>query len=371
MRPRIDGLRRIAAAVLAASAACLTLGTGIAGSAQRPTAASTAPSVLVRAGTSTTFYVLSYCTHGSCLAVSRVVEPGGTATTVTPPSVPPPSSSGYGQLTLQFANPRDGVALQSTRRTGGDDRLYLTTDAAASWQASSFGAGRTGVAFAATSTAYVAVTARCATGALWCSDFRLVRSPLDQIAWRTLARLPISGEVASQITVRGDRLWLSTQSRQGSPSLLTSTDDGAHFSRVAAPGLPCVAPASLVATSASTLWATCPTGMMVSFLRSVDAGRSWQWLRLPTTSGTGGAVLDPVAGDVALFAHGLSPNDLFRVSGAAASVGRVSRLPFQVTQALAFVNGRDGLAIGVSTATYLGRLFATVDGGHRWRVISL
>jgi photosystem II stability/assembly factor-like uncharacterized protein len=111
--------------------------------------------------------------------------------------------------------------------------------------------------------------------------------------------------------------------------------------------------------------------MMVSYLRSTDAGRSWHWLRFPTTSGTGGAVLDPVAGDVAMFAHGMSSNELFRVSGASAAVGSVARLPFPETQALAFLNSRDALAIGISTTTYLGRLFATDDGGHHWKVVAL
>lgn len=373
MRPRHHSERsllRRGAAILAAATVVLGPGSLPHDSAGAGTA--TVPIALARAGTSADVYVLASCARGSCLGLWRV---SGTSDGVTmvaaPPLGPPAVGTGYDGVEVQFASVDDGVALTTPRPFPEYARLYLTTDGASTWRAATFGAGRAALALVSTPTSYLAVTARCTGRSIRCRDFALVRSPVSRIAWRTIARLDVPGYGNVQLSDMGDRVWLSEQNARGESVVLLSTDAGQHFVSFIEPDLACVAPAALVPTTPTTVWATCPTGMMVSFARSVDAGRSWTWLHFPITSGTGGAAFDPVAGDVAMFAHGLSPNVLYRVSGTRASVTRVVHLPFDENQELSFLNARDGIAIGSFGYTYHDRLLVTTDGGRSWRIVNL
>lgn len=310
------------------------------------------PVLVVRAGASSSLYVLSACGNELC-RLWRVASTGA-----HPVAVAVPHAAEEGSRSLLFANVDDGIYLAWP---GSYD---VTTNGAASWRSASFGSGRQLLSATASPTGYYAVTARCPRG-VTCTADRLEHATLGGSPFTTVADLTVRGNGDVSVAAWGDEVWLSEQTATLAGIFYVSTNGGRTFAQWHEPALACVTSATIVATSASSLWATCSTGLEVAFSHSSDGGRSWRPIGLPETSGTGGFALDPVAGDLALFAHGLSANQVFRISGPSASVRLMGTLPFTTTTSLAFAGAADGVAVGA------GSLVHTTDGGARWSALAL
>jgi len=323
------------------------------------------PISLAHAGSTGTVYVLSSsCWPSSCLELARTTDLGAHETTTTPPPV-----SRRDQLPrLFFATPNDGFAIVDTL-TGELTVFYATIDGGETWSRSSVGRGQSIVSFTAMPQSYYAVIATCPPRQP-CRSYRLARSPVTAVRWtsRGLSNQAGLSQSGAEVAAVGVHVWLSEWTAKDVPLLATSTNRGASFRLEVQPHLGAVTACYLSATSAASLWATCPTGTLVSFLHSTDGGATWQFLPLPLTAGTGGYQFDPVAGDVAYLAHGFN-HGVYRMSGVD-TVAKVGQLPATQAAGLVFTNARDGLAIGgVGNSGFRLLLLRTTTGGASWRAV--
>jgi hypothetical protein len=172
----------------------------------------------------------------------------------------------------------------------------------------------------------------------------------------------------------GPNVWVSEQSRMAA-LLFTSHDQGRTFTHSSARGLVSINGCDLSATSSSTLWAQCPTGMMVSFLHSRDGGAHWTAVAGREFAGTGGGSFDPVSGTLAYIGYGdVSPagaKNLFRVTNGGRTATAEGRLKCSNLNGLIFTDVSDGLAACVQTATPDSTvLLGTSDGGATWKKVT-
>jgi photosystem II stability/assembly factor-like uncharacterized protein len=120
-------------------------------------------------------------------------------------------------------------------------------------------------------------------------------------------------------------------------------------------------------------WAECPTGMMVSWLRSTDGGAHFShWWE---TSGTGGNAFEPLSATVAYRYTGIGPGPAYllqRTTDGGASFITVGRLfPNEgSTPQFAFSDEDHGYVLGPSELGKTGfEVLYTSDGGRQWRPI--
>jgi hypothetical protein len=176
--------------------------------------------------------------------------------------------------TLRFADPLDGYAFDDN--PGG--AFWDTHDGGAHWAEPGFMAGHQLLDFGTGAGYAFALVATCPNGN--CSDVVLERSPVASDHWTPLA-VPVTGSVDefATMTVHGPDLWFSmtTGSDQANQILAASTDSGASFVTYQSPCFSGLA-GTIQASSASVLWAVCPTGMMAEAFRSTDGGAHWQTL---------------------------------------------------------------------------------------------
>lgn len=362
------GLLASAVGLLAAAAVVLP-----AAAVTRPTPPIINDVLLARAGGTGAVYAIaaSACT-ATCVTLTRVTDGGLHLTRVTAPGIAPVSGESTGDLqSMVFANVDDGIVLLGPPASapGGE----VTTNGAASWSKVAFGNGLSILSLTATPTEYYAVAARCPHASLGCTGARLLRSPTSSIDWSTVALANSAGigTFGASVTAAGGDVWIAEATTNGSPRLATSHDGGTTFSLRAEPPLSAVDTCAITATSATSLWARCPTGMLVSFLHSTDGGAAWHSIPLGITSNTGGSWFDPVQGDLATFASGGPGDELETVTGGT-KVTRVHHVPLALVSGLVFTAPETGLAAGTPSPgadkMFLSR---TADGGHSWHVVDL
>ncbi len=340
------------------------------------------PVMLVRANDSSTVYVVSTtsyfdpahpaaCDPQACYLLKRTTNNGASFTVMNLPHVGYLKNTIAGTLEdLVFANPRDGYALV---RDGVFSTLFVTSNGASTWHRQTITPGEHVLLLIANQGQLYALIARCASNHT-CTHLRAARSTLSARRW-TVTALPRGLPHAFYsnyfgVTAFGSNVWLTLQGSK-TPLLYISHNRGTTFTSAPAPSLGSVTACSLTAESQSSLWATCPTGMMVSFFYSGDAGAQWVNVDRLGYAGTGGGYFDPVSSSLAYLDYGQTgpsrPENLFRITNA----GRTS-LPAGVLHCddvfgLVFTDARHGLAIcnhhSTLASTYLLR---TSDGGSTW-----
>lgn len=274
---------------------------------------------------------------------------------------------------LVFANARAGLSFQADvlRST----TLADTLDGGVSWvDVSSTLHGLSVLAAAATPTSYLLVAAKCAHDGERCTGARLLTSPVTPLGWTTtpLGDAAGLGDFGASIAAWGANVWIDEATATGSPRLAVSHDGGRTFTAHAAPALGAVDTCTITATSAVSLWAHCPTGMLASYEHSTDGGTAWRSIDVGLSSNTSGGGFDPVAGDLAYFATGATAHRLDRISGPASHVTDVHHLPIANLSGLCFTDVADGLAAGFAVeGSSVATLARTDDGGHTWVAIPL
>jgi hypothetical protein len=344
------------------------------------------PLMLVRINETSTVYVVSTssyfdpahpsaCDPQDCYLLKRTTNNGASFTLLNLPPVSYQKNSIAGNLVnLEFANSLDGYALL---REGVFLTLYVTLDGAASWHRQSIARGEQILALVADRNQLFALIAHCANNHT-CTDLRQARSTPAARTW-TVATLPRTFPHSFYqnyfgIAAYGPNVWATIQGPK-SPVVYTSHDQGRTFTVSLAPSLGSVTACSLTADSARALWAQCPTGMMVSFFHSGDAGVHWTNIDHRGYSGTGGGYFDPVSGSLAYLDYGQTgpsrPKNLFRITNA----GRVST-PAGVLRCndvfgLVFTDLHHGLAICSQGYTLASTdLLRTSDAGATWRRVT-
>lgn len=295
---------------------------------------------------------------------------------VAPPGPTPKYPGDTGSTNeLVFANDLDGYALESPWTA--DAASYVTTDGGFTWRRVSFGPGAGLVAVVAASGWFYGVLVHCVQASptnATCGGYRLARSAPGSGTWSSI---PIPGtarlrNLSIGLAASGGQVSLLVPNEAMGETLLASTR-GASPLRVVSHESALISVqggCDLTATSPSSLWAMCPTGMLVAWLHSGDGGLHFQ--RVWNPAGTLGATLDPVSGSLALRYTGLIPGkqgELELTEDGGGTWSAVSHLPFApgIRVELAFSDAESGYALGSSSSSLAGQeLLETSDGGHSW-----
>jgi len=327
------------------------------------------PLMIVRVRDASTIYLVGSvkCRRALCLRLLRTDNVGAAFTVVTLPPVAAVKGSATGSLNrLVFANVDDGYAL-----LGNDQAttLYVTTNGARSWHKEEIAPGVSVYSFAATANALYVVTVRCPGANQNCVDYRIDRSSLAAAHW-TSTSIPHSsfypGGFVGAIAAYGNDVWVSEQ--LAGPAYVYFSSNGARtFTHFVEPLLGSVSGCDLTAMSPTSLWAQCPTGMMVSFFHSSDGGRRWTSVSPEPMSGTGGGYFDPVSAGLAYIDYGIAPHNFYRLGTNLSTADHVGELKCHDVL-FAFTDALNGLAM-CSQDFETWTLERTVNGGVGWKIV--
>jgi hypothetical protein len=184
---------------------------------------------------------------------------------------------------LIFATSDDGYALVGERYPM---TLYKTIDGARSWRRVTTASGRSILGLSVSASSIYAVTANCSASGNRCGDFQLNRSTLKGETWASTAipHVPrfkvFDGNFSANVGAFGPDVWISEITPAGS-TMFESHDQGKTFIPLMDNELASVSGCALTAMSTTSLWASCPTGMEVSFFHSRDGGATWSAIPPP------------------------------------------------------------------------------------------
>lgn len=313
-----------------------------------------------------TYWVLGTapCAAGTCPTLVRTTDGGASFVSIPAPSLSP--SAGQ-QATVRFADSRDGFVFVSD---GPSPSFFTTHDGGASWHAQSLGDV---LSFAAGAGTAFVVTGQC--GGSGCSNDTLRRSPVGSDTWSS-GPLPFTPDGPNvDLEAHGTSLWLlGTPTSANSPHggvLARSSDGGRTFTVGQSPCVPGLG-GHLAATSATNLWALCPTGTEAGAWRSTDGGVTFTGLRTPPLNNS--AVIAPASADVAV----LSPNDstgaLLRTTDGGATWAPVDEAGAKFWVWIGFTDGQVGAAVVQTGSQSEGgalpsALWRTTDAGAHWSVV--
>ena len=343
------------------------------------------PVLVVGAGAGTDYVLVAEgCASPACLVLDRVDPTTGRVTRVARPPLSPERGSLTGDLgRLVFASARLGVALVG--RSAATERVYATSDAGRSWHRVSFGPGESVLEVAAGGGALYAVLARCRTskGFELCRDYVLAHArgtrawASDPVPAVVTAGPPaaLTGPQLGAVAAFGSRVFV-VQTSQGMATLVrTSLDAGRTWEtrRVAWPTLANIAGCSVSPEGPTVLWASCPTGMQVSFYRSADGGRTWAAVHQGQFMGTGGGFFSAASSTTAFLDYGYPRHVLYVVRAPGLRPVRVGSLPCASVTSETFSDSRHGAVTctGSSSPNAPARLMVSSDQGHHWRAVSI
>ncbi len=307
------------------------------------------------------------CGTRSCVQLWRAGDGGEGLTRLASP----PGARGVGAglvegVHLVFANVDDGYALATVCQ--GAYSSY-TTDGGLSWHLFRPGPSGTLVSVVASGDVFYGLLGSCTT--LENCRYRLGRSAVTSPGWSSVPIPAATGLVQGNIALAagGSEVWL-TFGPHFKPLLVKSHDGRPPFSEQPAPQLLGVVACSLDPESSDVVWAECPTGMMVSWLRSTDGGAHFShWWE---TSGTGGNAFDPLSVTVAYRYTGIGPGPahlLQRTTDGGhtfTTVGRVFPNGGSTPQ-LVFSDEDHGCVLGPTEGGKNGfEVLCTSDGGRHW-----
>jgi hypothetical protein len=323
------------------------------------------------------------CKHATCQKLLRTTDNGESFAVVTTPPTTTLKVTPYSSWDqIVFANRNDGFALavkSNSKGEGTGSVLYATHNGAQTWQMMREPVGDFLSSIVATSNTLYGVTTHCSKqpdGNEGCLDYRLVHSSFSTKHWTSTA-IPNGRSYPwgflGNVAAYGPMVWMTEGAKWS--LLVSSSDHGTAFSTQTPkwPALASVAGCDLTAFSTTTLWASCPTGMQVSFAFSDDGGVRWTAVPALGFFGTGGGFFDPVSTNVAYLDYG-GPRPLYRVTDSGHHLTKVGTLKCSTinssVNAMAFTSERDGLAICLPQDVWASaRLEGTTDGGATWSPI--
>jgi hypothetical protein len=331
--------------------------------------------MLVRVPGSQTMYVVDLvkCQQVRCLHLYRTSVLARTYRAVSLPPLSAVAGTPTGDLIrLAFATANEGYALVGRYFSW---RLYKTMNGARSWQRVSTPPGRSVVGLTVSASSVYLATANCSGTDNLCRDYQLNRSTLlvhkwTSSTWPHPARTNVTdGEFSPNVGAWGSYVWISEITHAGS-TIFTSHDQGRTFIPIRTNSLASVSGCAITAESVRSLWAECPTGMMVSFFHSSDGGVTWTNVPQRPFFGTGGGTFDPVSSSIAYLAYGATQPlvRIFDEGKRATTVGALncSKVNSSIHE-LMFDDQDHGLAICLPGDSALrALLLKTVDGGAHW-----
>lgn len=303
----------------------------------------------------------------SCYLLQRTTDTGSHFKVLNLPRTSYLSDSLTGTLDqLVFANNLDGYAVMGA---GAPRSLYVTLDGGGSWHRENITSGTEILQLVATTSHVFAVVARCSNNTTPCTDFRLATSPLAGDHWTIspLANWPVGMGVG--LGAFGSTIWL-TQQTHTTVKVLTSHNLGATFTEGSVPRLDSVYACYMTATSDTSLWARCPTGMESSFFYSRTSGITWNTIPIHFNN-TAGGYFAPVSSSLAFLVLGrqgsVNAKNVIRISNQGRSLTPVGNLPCNIVNGLVFTDASHGLAACDERNSFASTiLLKTSDGGASW-----
>lgn len=301
----------------------------------------------------------AHCATGTCAALVHSTDGGAHFSGATAPA------ARAGTLdSIRFASVDDGYVYDG-HAFGKSAPLWETSDGGAHWHPAPFGDL---LAFGLGAGRALVVTATCASGN--CHDLELRTAPLGTDTWTatSIASGPIDALVA--MTVHGASIWLSvsdTSGTQPNQALLYSSNGGKTF---AAEKSPCVTGlgGSLAASSATVVWATCPTGMLATAYRTDDAGATWPTLDVGRELANSSRLV-PASDTTAVLATG-DQAQLLRTTDGGTSFSVVQPVTAGYWNHIEFADATHGYALRIAGAGQsVPKLYASDDGAATWHAV--
>jgi photosystem II stability/assembly factor-like uncharacterized protein len=312
------------------------------------------------------FWLLGHyrCPTGTCPVVMRSTDGGKSFVTVGSA----PSSVSY----LDFANREDGYAY-SQWSSDEPTALYWTGNGGKTWRLVPlrFPTSRSPSMVIASGRAYLLVPEHCLADGE-CESQELASSAVAGDTWTT-TRLQLPVDEATEpigLAAFGPKVWLIAAGASFNAVLLVSDDGGRSFKNLPSRGMRGGLACDATATSATTLWGFCATGMLGYAVRSTDGGRNFAVLSgLRRPAANAGGIL-PLSSAEAVFTPG-APGVfwLTRDGGAHFSPLRFSHLwqNSSYLSYIAFATVTTWLVLGVQDPGQHSLMWRTTDGGRSWR----
>lgn len=296
---------------------------------------------------------------------------------------PPPIPAAHDALslndgTLAFASSLDGYDVVPPSTPGGATRVYATTDGGTSWHQVRINT-ETVLTFAGAPSGFYAVTARCHLES--CDDYRLAHSAAGTTRWSSTP-IPGTGGLGGSpvgLAVQGTEVLLNFQPavNGGQPHLLIAPNSRGPFEVHLVRQLVSVGACGLNSQPGGAVWASCPTGMLVSYLHSPSA--DGPYVAVWHYAGTGGGGLVPVTGNIAYRYTGIAvrsseklPGDVLqRSTNGGRTFTDAGPWPFArnvgTTPRFLFLDEQDGFGLGPTpTNAASSEVVETADGGRHW-----
>ena len=311
------------------------------------------------------------CATGTCPVVMRSTDGGKSFVRVGSP----PASVDV----LQFANHEDGYAY-SAYSFGSDDEqatLYWTGNGGRTWQLAPlrFSESRPPSMVITSGRAYLLDCENyLADGD--CESQELASSVVTSDTWMTTRLQPPVDEATQPVGLAsfGSKVWLIAAGAGANAALLVSDDGGRSFASLPSTGLGGLA-CGATATSDTTLWGFCATGLLDYAARSTDGGRHFALLPGWNRGFKGGAAnsgqILPLSNTEAIFRLAVPGMWLTRNGGAHFSPVRFSSLwqnPNYIFS-IAFASATTWLVLGVQDPGENNPMWRTTDGGRSWQQV--
>jgi photosystem II stability/assembly factor-like uncharacterized protein len=287
-----------------------------------------------------------------CFTIFRTTNGGRSFVRIAAPPLPMSGTTPF----LRFVDPRDGFAFVP----GVGGRFFATHDGGRSWARVRRG---TLLAFATGGGNVYVITARCTRAR--CTAYRFERASASGGTWssRPLPFAPAASIL--QLAAHGSNVWLlgTAAGDREHDTLARSGDGGRSFVLGAGPCYGDLG-GDLEPTSASVVWAICPTGLLAGAWRSTDGGVTFAPLK--TRGLVNSAALAPASDRTAVLAANGAGAPLLRTTNGGASWRAVTPSGGGYDYWIGFTDARVGVAIGSN-----GVLWRTTTGGATWSRVRL
>ena len=302
------------------------------------------------------------CETSTCPVLMRSTDGGKSWARV---GTPPPSVD-----TLVFANGEDGYAYFQGSATE-KSVLYWTGDSGKSWRLAPAVFQESQVLSVVTTEghAYVLADEHCVVNR-GCKTLDLGSSAVTDDTW-TIRGVPIDTvQYNVDLAAFGSKVWLFVVSGGGSNAkVLVSDDGGASFTNLPSTGMEGLS-CRATATSATTLWAFCATGLEGGGLRSTDGGRVFERLSGWKGASPNGADILPVSDSEAVYLWGGGPYMYLTRDGGRKFSSLWRRQNLNYGYSIAFADKKAWVILGVNEGPSGNNLmWRTTNGGHTWQSV--